>query len=83
MPFGFHAWDLLIVAVIALLIFGPKRLPEMGSAIGKTYKEFRKSISDISEGNKTTPAEPQIPPAPVAKQITVESNPTSTEQPVG
>lgn len=46
---GIHWTELLIISVIALLIFGPKRLPEMGNAIGKTYKEFKKSLSEIGE----------------------------------
>lgn len=46
---GFHWPELFVIAIIALLIFGPKRLPEMGSAIGKTYKEFKKSLSELSE----------------------------------
>ena len=36
-----------------LLVFGPKRLPEVGSAIGKTFKEFKKSVHEISESTKT------------------------------
>ena len=46
---GFHWPELIIITVVALLIFGPKRLPEVGSAIGKTYKEFKKSLSELSE----------------------------------
>lgn len=55
MPFGFHPLDLVAVLVIALLIFGPKKLPEMGSAIGKSIKEFKKGINELSnpeEGSK-------------------------------
>ena len=33
----------------ALLIFGPKRLPELGEAIGKMVREFKKSVSEIEE----------------------------------
>ena len=50
---GFHWTELLLVMVVALLIFGPKRLPEVGSAIGKTFKEFKKSVNEISESTKT------------------------------
>ena len=50
---GFHWPELIIITVVALVIFGPKRLPEVGGAIGKTYKEFKKSLSDISESTKT------------------------------
>lgn len=41
--------ELIIVLVIALLILGPGKLPEVGSAFGKTIKEFRKASSDIQE----------------------------------
>ncbi len=45
---GFHAYDLIIVLVVALVIFGPKKLPELGSSIGKSIKEYRKSMKDVS-----------------------------------
>ncbi len=46
---GFHAPELIIILVIALLIFGPKKLPEMGSSIGRSIKEFRKGMSELSQ----------------------------------
>jgi sec-independent protein translocase protein TatA len=49
---GFHWPELIIITIVALLIFGPKRLPEIGGAIGKTYKEFKKSVSDLTEPTK-------------------------------
>lgn len=36
--FGFHAWDLLIVLLITLIIFGPRKLPEIGGAVGKSIR---------------------------------------------
>lgn len=45
---GLHGFDLIIVLAIALLIFGPKKLPEIGSAIGKSFKEYRKSIREVN-----------------------------------
>ena len=48
-------WELLLVLLVVLLVFGPKRLPEMGRSLGKGMREFKDSIS----GNDT-PAE--IPP---------------------
>lgn len=48
MPLGFHGLDLVVILVIALLIFGPKKLPEMGSAIGKSIKEFKKGMNEIT-----------------------------------
>ena len=55
MPLGFHGLDLIVILVIALLIFGPKKLPEMGSAIGKSIKEFRKGMNEI-----TSPKEEEL-----------------------
>lgn len=55
MPFGFHGLDLVFVLVIALLIFGPKKLPEMGSAIGKSIKEFRKGMNELNAPKEETP----------------------------
>ena len=50
---GFHWTELLLIMVVALLIFGPKRLPEVGSAVGRTFKEFKKSMNEISDSTKT------------------------------
>lgn len=38
----------VLIVFLALLIFGPKRLPEMGKAVGDTLKEFKKTTKDIS-----------------------------------
>ena len=47
-----HWWILLILAVIALLIFGPSRLPELGSSLGRAIREFRKGASEMTESFK-------------------------------
>jgi sec-independent protein translocase protein TatA len=41
----FSIWQIAIVLVIALLVFGPKRLPELGNSLGKGIREFKESIS--------------------------------------
>ncbi len=82
---GFHWYDLLPLAVLALLIFGPKRLPEMGSSIGKTIREFQKSMREVTNGLDTPsvstsaqePAAPTLPPA----QPTQLAQPAQPEQP--
>ncbi len=48
--------ELIIVLVIALLVLGPGKLPEVGSAFGKTIREFRKASSDIQDTATLTPA---------------------------
>ncbi len=55
MPFGFHGLDLIVILVIALLIFGPKKLPEMGSAIGKSIKEFKKGMNELTAAKEDEP----------------------------
>ncbi|QUW22960.1 twin-arginine translocase TatA/TatE family subunit [Sporosarcina sp. Marseille-Q4063] len=40
---------LIIILVIILILFGPRKLPEVGSAVGKTLAEFKKSAKDIME----------------------------------
>ncbi len=57
--FGFHAPELIIILVVALLIFGPKKLPEMGSAIGKSIKEFRKGMSELTGAKDVKDEEPE------------------------
>lgn len=39
--------EILLILVLGLVIFGPKRLPEMGRSIGKSMREFRRAASDL------------------------------------
>lgn len=43
---GLGVWELIIILVILLLIFGPSRLGDLGSSLGKGIKGFRKSLKD-------------------------------------
>ena len=52
MPFGLGPTELIIILGIALLLFGAKKLPEIGSSLGKAIKEFRKTQSDDSTTEK-------------------------------
>lgn len=58
---GFHGLDLVVILVIALLIFGPKKLPEMGSAIGKSIKEFRKGMNELTAPKDEHGEEAKLP----------------------
>ena len=56
--------ELLVIMVVLLLVFGAKRLPEIGQSMGKGIREFRKSIKDvrhsIEEDDDTAPPARQI-----------------------
>lgn len=51
-PFGM--WELLIILVIVLLLFGARRLPEMAKGMGQAIKEFRKGVKDV-QGDLDSP----------------------------
>lgn len=46
--FGLGTGEIILIIILALIIFGPDKLPQIGSAIGKSIKEFKKSMSDVS-----------------------------------
>ena len=48
MPVSIGPGELIIVLVIALLILGPKRLPEVGRSVGRGMREFKDSISGVN-----------------------------------
>lgn len=70
--FGLSPWELLIVFLAILLLFGAKRLPEIGSSLGRGIREFKESIKDVEgevrgeitgSGDATTPQESEKEPA--------------------
>ncbi len=74
--FGFHAWDLLVVLLIALVIFGPRKLPEIGGAVGKSIREFKKATSEVTEQIQaplhTSPKVPEAKQIPSSTSSTPE-----------
>ncbi|MEW6620948.1 MAG: twin-arginine translocase TatA/TatE family subunit [bacterium] len=48
--FGIGMPELILILIIAMVIFGPKKLPELGQAIGRGIKEFRKATQELKEG---------------------------------
>jgi sec-independent protein translocase protein TatA len=67
--FGFHAWDLLIVLLIALVIFGPRKLPEIGGALGKSIRDFKRTTSELTDVLQPTPTTR----APRARQLPTDT----------
>jgi sec-independent protein translocase protein TatA len=64
MPFGIGIWEMLILLLVILLVFGPKRLPEMGRSLGKGLREFKESVS----GNDDDEPRPAITTAAVTEE---------------
>lgn len=49
-------WELIVVLVIVLLIFGPKALPKLGESLGKTIGKFKQGLNEDEEKAETTEA---------------------------
>ncbi len=49
MPFGIQPIHLVIIVVVALIIFGPQKLPEIGRGLGRSLNEFRKGAKEMTE----------------------------------
>jgi sec-independent protein translocase protein TatA len=81
MPFAW--WELLLILLVLLLVFGAKRLPEMGRSIGSGMREFKDAVTGKDEPEKTelTPPpapESAAPPAPPAEPERVETERVSS-----
>jgi sec-independent protein translocase protein TatA len=53
--FGFGHWELLIVLVIAVIIFGAGKLPQVGSALGQSIGSFKKGVAEVDAEIKKEP----------------------------
>jgi sec-independent protein translocase protein TatA len=69
MPFGIGVTELVILLVVLLIFFGPKRLPEMGRSLGRGMREFKDSISGKDDDE------------PVHHQLAAELPPADEERP--
>ncbi|HEY3414783.1 MAG TPA: twin-arginine translocase TatA/TatE family subunit [Armatimonadota bacterium] len=67
--FGNSPADWAIIAVVALVLFGAKKLPEMAKGLGEGMKEFKKAVREVNEDEPT--------PAPKAEATTEEKKPTA------
>jgi sec-independent protein translocase protein TatA len=90
MPSWIGPWEIAIVLVIALLIFGPKKLPDLGQSLGKSIRGFRDSmkegqdelkqaVAEVKEAGSDTPvAKTQTAEAPAASETTSTMGTTAT-----
>ena len=68
--------ELIIILVIALLILGPGKLPEVGASIGKSIREFRKASSDVQDAVKVN-----VDVSPQPNTLTSQAAPNTTSEP--
>jgi TatA/E family protein of Tat protein translocase len=61
--FGIGGWEMLLIAVVALLVFGPKRLPELARQMGRGLAEFRRASTDLRRSFDVD-LDPKRTPAP-------------------
>lgn len=56
--------ELIILLVVVLIVFGPGKLPDIGNAIGRGVREFRKASNDLESSIRGEPNKPAPPPEP-------------------
>ncbi|CAN5672121.1 hypothetical protein BH23GEM9_BH23GEM9_18650 [soil metagenome] len=69
MPFNIGPVEMIFVMAILLILFGAKRLPELGSGLGKGIREFKRSIRDIGEEARRDDTPNQIHDASSRPQV--------------
>jgi sec-independent protein translocase protein TatA len=83
MPFGISIWEIMILLIVLLLIFGAKRLPEMGRSLGKGMREFKDSVTGVEDAVTTTtptPTRVELPSAPSDPDTPTGESETRTER---
>ena len=78
--FGLSPWELLLVFLAILLLFGAKRLPEIGSSLGRGIREFKGSIKEVEGDVRAEITGDTAPPsATSATKETAQARPANTE----
>jgi sec-independent protein translocase protein TatA len=77
MPGSIGPLEIVLLLVVALLLFGAKRLPEIGRSLGSGMREFKDSVSGVTKPEPTQAVE-----LPVATHDTVVSAPVRENDPV-
>jgi sec-independent protein translocase protein TatA len=79
MPGNIGLPEIAIVLVIALLVFGPKRLPELGQSLGRGIREFKGSISGDHDDDRHDEDEDEAPSLPQSESAKVHGDPADAE----
>jgi len=65
--------ELIVILVIALIVLGPKRLPELARSLGKSLNEFRRASSDLRREFLDVQEEARVDPSPRAGEVPKET----------
>jgi len=77
--FGGHLPELIIVLVVILIIWGPGKLPDVGAAVGRGIREFRKASAETRDAMRAATAEePAAPPSPPQPAPAADAEPAPT-----
>ena len=76
--FGIGAGEFIVILIVGLIVFGPSKLPEVGRAIGKGLKEFRKAQAALS-ATLNEPLEPEKKSAPAGKSVDEKKSVTADD----
>ncbi|MBW8004912.1 MAG: twin-arginine translocase TatA/TatE family subunit [candidate division NC10 bacterium] len=93
--FGIGMPELIVIFIVALLVFGPKKLPDLGKALGRGLAEFKRASDDLREGlstdfrldeeekpaAQTTPREEKPAPPPEEKPAPSPESAASEDNP--
>jgi len=86
--FGIGMTELLVILAVALIVFGPSRLPELARSLGRAMNEFRRASTDLRQTLREatedppathTPAPAPVPPAIAAPAPATPAQPAATE----
>jgi TatA/E family protein of Tat protein translocase len=87
--FGIGMPELIVIFIVALLVFGPKKLPELGRALGRGLAEFKRASDELKAGlsadfrlDEDEKPSPE-PPTAASKTAPAEPAPSTSDQPDG
>jgi TatA/E family protein of Tat protein translocase len=83
LPFNIGPGELILFLIIALVVLGPGKLPDVAQSLGKSVREFRKAATDISDAGKLDVPPPSAQAAPPPPPLQADAVPSTSEATAG